>query len=316
MFAAVNLEVFDALTEQPRTGAELAAMCGMSVEPLTRLLEACVSLGLLLSEDGRFRNTPVSETFLTRTSPQSLVGYVLYSNNALYQLFVHLEDAVKEGTPRWQQTFGWPAPIFEHFFSTPEKMREFIMGMHGFGLSTSPAVARAFDLSAFHTIADLGAATGHLTIAACEAWPQLSGVAFDLPPVIPFAAEQIAKSSAASRISTVAGDFFKDELPNADLYALGRILHDWSEDRIRHLLRRICERLPSGGALLIAEKLLHEDRTGPASAYMQSLSMLVCTEGRERTLTEYQALLTEAGFARVEGKRTGKYLDAILASKD
>ena len=48
---------------------------------------------------------------------------------------------------------------------------------------------------------------------------------------------------------------------------------------------------------------------------MQSLNMLVCAEGRERTLGEYRLLLRDAGFAKVEGWRTGGPLDAILAVK-
>ena len=94
-------------------------------------------------------------------------------------MWAHLEDAVREGSNRWKQTFGSAGPLFESFFPTEAKMRTFIMGMHGFGVLSSPAVVRAFDLSGFRTIADLGGATGHLTIAACECYPQLRGVVFD-----------------------------------------------------------------------------------------------------------------------------------------
>ena len=109
--------------------------------------------------------------------------------------------------------------------------------------------------------------------------------------------------------------FFSDPLPEADIFALGRILHDWSEEKIRTLLAKVWERLPAGGALLIAEKLLDGDKSGPMPALMQSLSMLVCTEGKERTLAEYTALLHQAGFAHVEGRVTAAPLDAILALK-
>ena len=67
--------------------------------------------------------------------------------------------------------------------------------------------------------------------------------------------------------------------------------------------------------LLIAERLLDEDKSGPTPAQMQSLNMLICTEGKERTLSEYTALLREAGFASVEARRTGTPLDAVLAIK-
>src|SRR5262249_38798887 len=119
----------------------------------------------------------------------------------------------------------------------------------------------------------------------------------------------------ADRIEVVAGDFFTDPLPAADLFAVGRILHDWAEDNIRRLLRAIHDRLPTGGALLVAEKLLDDDRTGPPWAVLQSLNMLVCTEGKERPLAEYAALWQEAGFTRVEGRRTNSPLDAVLATK-
>ncbi len=102
---------------------------------------------------------------------------------------------------------------------------------------------------------------------------------------------------------------------SADLYALGRILHDWSEAKVRELVGKIYDALPPGGGLLIAEKLLAPDKTGPLSALMQSLNMLVCTEGKERTLAEYEALLQEAGFGEVQGRQTGQPLDAILAVK-
>jgi acetylserotonin N-methyltransferase len=99
------------------------------------------------------------------------------------------------------------------------------------------------------------------------------------------------------------------------LFALGRILHDRNKDEVQRLLRAVFERLPSGGALLVAEKLLDDDRTAPALALFQSLNMLVCTEGKERTLGEYEALLREAGFAQVEARRTESPLDAVLPVK-
>src|SRR5207244_9504153 len=140
-------------------------------------------------------------------------------------------------------------------------------------------------------LVDVGGATGHLAIAACERYPDLRAVVFDLPRVIEAARQQVNRSTAASRVELMAGGFFKEPLPEADLFAVGRILHDWSEEQVRALLAKIYARLPEGGGLLIAEKLLDEDKSGPTWAQMQSLNMLVCTEGRERTLSESRVLL-------------------------
>src|SRR5688572_26150542 len=145
----------------------------------------------------------------------------------MWRLWGNLADAVREGTHRWQQTYGWDGPIFSHFFKTDDAKREFLMGMHGFGLVSSPHVVAAFDLRRFTRLVDLGGATGHLAIAACERYPALRAVVFDLPDALPLAHEIVGQSMVAERIELVPGDFFTDRLPQGDLYALGRILHDW-----------------------------------------------------------------------------------------
>jgi acetylserotonin N-methyltransferase len=172
--------------------------------------------------------------------------------------------------------------------------------MHGFGQLSSPAVVAAFDLSRFRRMVDLGGGTGHLAEAARQHYPQLETAVFDLPRV------------ANMFPGTIAGDFFVDPLPAADLYSLGRILHDWSEEKIAKLLAKIHAALPLAGALLIAEKLLQPDYV---SGHMQSLNMLIVTEGRERSAAEYEALLLAAGFSKVDSRRTGAPVDAILAIK-
>lgn len=315
MFAALNLGVFDLLQKGPADVATIATATGTNQDAVERLLDACVGLGLLSKQDPGYANQPVAGAYLCHSSPYSVSGYVAYSSNVLFRLWANLEDAVREGSHRWQQTFNVEGPIFDHFFRTEDRMRTFIMGMHGFGVLSSPQVASGFDLGRFRRLVDLGGATGHLVIAACERYPGLHGVVFDLAPVIRIAREHVDRSSARDRIELVAGDFFTNTLPEADLFSLGRILHDWSEEKVGALLRRIFDRLPAGGGLLIAEKLLYDDKTGPVPAHMQSLNMLVCTEGKERTLAEYTALLRRAGFQEVEGRRTGAPLDALLAIK-
>jgi acetylserotonin O-methyltransferase len=227
----------------------------------------------------------------------------------------NLEDAIREGTHRWQQTYGWDGPIFSSFFKTDEAMREFLMGMHGFGMMTSPQVVSAIDLSRFKKLVDLGGATGHLPMAACRRYPHLRATVFDLPNAIPLAKEIAGTCDVASRIDFVAGDFFADPLPPADLYFLGRILHDWSESKIDLLLKKIFQTLPSGGGLMIGEKMLKEEKDGPRWAQLQDINMLIVTEGRERSLSEYEGLLTKAGFVDVVGYRTHAPLDVVLAIK-
>src|SRR5438477_581865 len=132
MFVAVELGIFD--------GARPA-----DCKALRRLLEACAALGLLEKRGDEFVNTPEADKYLRSGSPDSLTGYIRYSNRVLYPMWDHLQDAVCEGTHRWKQTYGWDGPIFSHLFRTDDAMREFLSGMHGFGRLSSPAVVEAFD---------------------------------------------------------------------------------------------------------------------------------------------------------------------------
>lgn len=315
MFAAVSLGVFDALSAGPRDAAALASELSADREALARLLDACVGLGLLGREGQAYVNTPAAAAYLCQSSPRRLTGYLSFSNTVMWNLWSHLEDAVREGTHRWRQSYGWDGPIFSHFFRSEESLREFLLGMHGYGLISSPRVVAAFDLSRFRRLVDLGGATGHLAVAACERYAELRATVFDLPDALPLAREMVAASTVADRVDVAGGDFFVDPLPPADLYALGRVLHDWTEQKIATLLARIHAALPAGGGLLIAEKLLLPDKSGPLWAQMQDLNMLACTEGRERTAAEYAALLSAAGFRSVEARPTDSPLDAVLAVK-
>ena len=105
MFAAVELGIFD--------GAR-----PVDCKELDRLLDGCVGLGLLEKRGTDYLNTPTAEKYLKSSSPDTLAGYIRYSNAALYPAWAHLEDAVREGTHRWKQTFGLDGPLFTHFFRT------------------------------------------------------------------------------------------------------------------------------------------------------------------------------------------------------
>jgi acetylserotonin O-methyltransferase len=315
VFAALEIGVFELLEEEELTAAEAAERLRIHSDGAERLLDTCCGAGMLVKVDGRYRNSPVASSYIVRSSPHTLSGYMMYSNRVSWQLWQHLEDAVTEGSPRWTQTFGEQVDLFEHFFSTENAKRTFLAGMHGMGMLSSPAIAEAFDLAHHQVVADLGGGTGHLATAICARHPHMQGIVFDLPKVIPVTEQYLQRTRASDRIRAEGGDFFTDPLPKADLYCLGRIVHDWSEEKIRSLLKKMYAALPAGGGLLLAEMLLNEDKTGPTYALLQSLNMLVCTEGKERNLAEYRELLESEGFRDVQGKVTGTVLDAVYARR-
>jgi len=163
-----------------------------------------------------------------------------------------------------------------------------------------PAVASAYDFSRFATIADVGGGRGHLLEAVLERAPEASGILFDLPQVV---AETRAAQPLSARIAVVGGDFFSDPLPSADAYLLMDLIHDWSNDDAARILAAVRAAAPPHARVLIIETLVPET-AGPHFGKTLDIIMLAVTGGRERTRTEYAALLAAAGLR----------LDRVLAT--
>ncbi len=316
MFAGIELGIFELLAKVTLPAAEIATQLKLNIDATERLLQGLAMLDLLKQTDAGYTNTPASQAYLTLESPRRFLGYINYSHKVLWKLWENLPDAIREGTHRWKQAFGSDGPIFSSIFRSDFARREFIMGMHSYGMISSPQLANAIDLSQHKRFVDLGGATGHLVCAVCQRWPHLQGVLFDLPEVVGIATEVISETPVASQVVVQSGDFFADALPEADVYALGRIVHDWTEEKIITLLAKIYAALPAGGALLIGEKILDDTKTGPEWSVSQNLNMLLVTEGKERTVAEYAALLEKAGFSEVHcTKLPASPLDAVFAVK-
>src|ERR1017187_8222748 len=103
MFTAVSMGIFDRLEESARDSTTLAREMRAHQDALERLLDAGVGMDLLEKQGANYSNSPLGQTFLTRSSPHTLTGYILYSDRALYALWGNLEAAVREGTHRWGQ---------------------------------------------------------------------------------------------------------------------------------------------------------------------------------------------------------------------
>jgi hypothetical protein len=121
------------------------------------------------------------------------------------------------------------------------------------------------------------------------------GVLFDLPHVVAEAPALLKAKGVSDRVTIEACDFFKNVPAGGDAYVLSHIIHDWNEDRCLTILRHIRKAMNSAGRLLIAEMVLPEGDT-PHPGKMLDMVMLVWPGGQERTLTEYDHLLSKGGF--------------------
>lgn len=319
LFTASKLKVFDVLnSSESLTLEEVAGQINASVLGTERLLEAAVSLGLLervkQQDTSVYRNTEQASRFLVSDSPVSLHGYILHCNDMVWPLFSHLENAVVEGISQHERAFGKKnEDVFQDaYYSKDEVKIRFMDAMHNIARVTGKDVATAFDLSSYKTACDIGGCTGAMAYELTKAHPGLSVTVFDLPQVIEMRRHFKPKEDD-DRVSFVAGDFFKDDLPKADLYILARILHDWSDEKLHVLLSKLSKMCTPGCGLLVSEIFLDEERKRPSRALLQALSM---TEGKQRSTTEYSDLLEKHGFTLRHIQHTDNLLDAMLFVKE
>ena len=167
------------------------------------------------------------------------------------------------------------------------------------GAAGRAAAALGYDWSRVSIVADIGGGNGSLLTAVLDAHAHLRGVVFDLPHVVAAAAPLIEEASLSDRCETAAGDFFTDALPRADVYVLAQILHDWDDERAVAILRNCRRSIADDGRLLLVEQVLPE-RDEPSYGRLLDLIMLLLLGGKERTSSEWSALLREGGFELVD----------------
>ncbi|MFQ5663626.1 MAG: methyltransferase [Terriglobia bacterium] len=296
--AAVGLDLFTKLSGRGVDSQELTQLLGLHPRPAEMLLSACTALGLLEKRNERYWNSALAEEFLVRGKPYYFGGVVRMLDRRLYLPWNRLSEALKTNRA---QTWGDQPGLFEAISANPEEQRIFTEAMHSWSLQSGKAVAAAFDFSPYTQLLDVGGGSGAYCIEAACRYPHLRAVVFDLQAALEIAQEKIAQAGLSDRINTQAGDFFTEELPKgSDVMLVSMILHDWTSEKNRVILRKCFDALPSGGAVIVSELMMDDDKTGPVPAALMSLNMLIETEGRNYTWSEYIEWLEEVGFKQIQ----------------
>jgi hypothetical protein len=303
MHMVAEFGVADALGDAPATAAELAARTGMNGDALQRMLRLLAAHGVFANEVDGFVHTPASE-LLRSGHPQSMRAFArMIGLPAIWNGFTEMRQVAVTGKP----ASDWSA-LLAYFAQHPEEASLFNQAMVDKANAVIPAVTGTYDFSDFRVIADIGGGRGHLLQAILAQSPAASGVLFELPHVI-----ADASAMASPRLQLVAGDFFADAMPAADLYVLMEVLHDWDDADAIRILTAIRRTAPAHARLLVAETLIGE-APGPQQGKMLDIIMLAVTGGRERTPGEYAVLLAQAGWKMQRAIATPSPLSLVEAT--
>jgi len=295
LLSAVDLGLFTYLAEGPRTCEEIRQSLGLHKRSVRDFLDALVALGMLVREDAHYANTPETDAFLDRAKPSYIGGLLEMFSKRLYSNWANLTTALKTGASTNDNDNGDP---FDVLYDSQQHLQQFLSAMTGVSLGTARVIAEAFPWRNFNSFIDVGCAQGGFTAQVALAHPHLSGGGFDLPKVGPIFDEYMASNGLSGRMKFHPGNFFEDPLPEADVFVMGHILHDWNLEQKRVLVKKAYEALPEGGVYLVYEALIDNDRRENAFGLLMSLNMLIETPGGfDFTGSDCENWMREAGFS-------------------
>jgi hypothetical protein len=251
----------------------------------------------MLERNGeRYTNTAETGKFLVRGELSYIGGFLEMANERLYRFWGTLTEGLKTGAPQNEVKTGG-AGLFEAVYSDPERLRLFLGAMTGLSMGASVAIAGKFPWNDYKTVVDVGGAQGGLLVQICLAHQHLKGTNFDLAVVGPIFDEYVAANGLRDRLKFQTGNFFEEDLPAADVITMGHILHDWNLDEKRMLLEKAHRALPEGGALIVFEALIDDERRQNAFGLLMSLNMLIETPGGfDYTGADCSGWMRDAGF--------------------
>jgi hypothetical protein len=302
LLSAIEMEVFTELARHPGDLETLRGRLGLHPRAAQDFLDTLVALGFLGRVDGIYQNTPSTDAFLDKRKPSYIGGVLEMANHRLYPFWAHLTTALRTGLPQNEVREG-TAPLFSALYADPKRLKEFLKGMTGISRGANMAIAQKFPWKNYKSAVDAGTAQGDLIVQVARVNPHIQGIGFDLPEVSPVFEDYVYANGLADRVRFIAGSFFDDPIPQADVVMFGHILHDWSLDEKRVLIRKAYQAIPEGGAVIIYDSIIDDERRKNAFGLMMSLNMLIETpSGFDYTGADCRGWLDEAGFreSRVE----------------
>ena len=295
LLSAVELGLFAVLCGGPLDAEELRTRLGLHPRSARDFFDALVALGMLERDsDGRYSNTPATELFLDPAKPSYVGGMFEMANTRLYQFWGSLTEGLRTGQPQSEAKTG--GDFFATLYADPERLAQFAGAMSGLSAAAGQAIAAKFPWRDYGSVIDIGCAEGAVPVAIATAHDHLTGGGFDLPALEPIFDAYVARHGLADRLSFVPGDFFADPLPSADVIVMGHILHDWDLDQKRMLLQSAHDALSKGGALIVYEAIIDDDRRENAFGLLMSLNMLIEGVGFDYTGADCRGWMADAGF--------------------
>jgi hypothetical protein len=293
--AFAELGIADVLGDGALTSAQIATQLDTDPDVTHRLLRTASSCGLCrMRRTGAVKLTRAGR-LLRSDHPRSLREWVMaHGSRVQTQAWTGLADTVRTGRSAFVNVHGMS--IWEWFATHPDDARVFDEAMRRGTTINADIIAAAYQWPHRGVVCDVGGGVGTLLSEIVTSSPGMRGVLVDGPEVIARADTFLKARGLSDRIDAVVGDMFGAIPATADVYLLKDVLHDWDDEHCGKILSTVAAAMPSGSRLVLVE-VLQQPNTPNLLAPWADLLMLTQTDGgRQRSVEELGALLTDAGL--------------------
>jgi hypothetical protein len=255
------------------------------------MMRALASFGIFSeTEDKRFKLTPMAE-YLKTGAMRSIA--LMFNSDWSDKAWGYFMGSVKTGGTAFEKAHGMP--VSDWLAENPRAAEVFNEANAVKAVNSHRAIVDVYDFSGINTLTDVGGGLGGLMAEILIANPLMNGVVADIPSVIQKARKIIRSRGLEDRCEAVECDFFKEIPAGSDGYLMSHILHDWSADQCKTILKNCHKAMKPESKLLIVEMVVPSGNQ-PSIAKLLDLEMLVTTGGCERTEKEFEILLKTSGF--------------------
>lgn len=306
--AVAVLGVADHLMKQAKTALEIGEEIEVDGQKLHRILQLLATQDIFHElTNMKFMLNPPAE-FLCTTHPYSLrYAVLMLTDETMWQPLGKLVEEVKGGSA-FKETYG--ISFFE-YWSKPQKRipkYDFHTGMASMSEIENLFLVKSYDFPKNATVVDVAGGFGRLLLKVLEANPTLHGILFDQQHVLP--RNSLGELGDNSRWRLQPGSFF-EECPQADIYMIKHIVHDWPDNKSVEILRNCRNAMNKNGKILIMDSIIPEDNTPHFGKKLDVMLMGSFDGGREHTEAELRELFSQAGLKINRIIDTGSYLSII-----
>jgi|HigsolmetaAR202D_1030399.scaffolds.fasta_scaffold00324_12 hypothetical protein len=313
ILVAFDLKLFPLLAEKPLTLQEISEKLGLATRAAEGLLTVCASRGLIEVDPPYYSLTHLSRTYLLEDSPDYFgFTFELWTKNPDISTFQGVKKMIMTNSP---QIYGGVDEVFSSHEEQEEMAKHFTRAMHSNSVGPARVWPSVVDLSKHKLMLDIGGGSGAHAMGAVKYYSHLKSMIYELPAVASVAREFVEAEGLVDRIDIHVGDMWNDPYPEADVHFYSQIFHDWKEDKCRFLAKKSFEALPSGGKIILHEKILNDLKTGPRTIASFNITMMLWSEGRQYSSKEYSEFLSEAGFVNIKIQQTYGNWSVVVAEK-